>query len=485
MGKTSSNGFLKHFAIIGAGTLFNLMIGLFTTPVITRIVAPVKYGQMSVFTMYQNIAIMVLCMGLDQALVRFYYENDSIDYKRALLLKCIRYPIAVSIVVSALVIVASALDFVQFEFNTNIMVLLCVFVICGLVYRFSQLIVRLSYKSKIYSFLNVLQKVSYVSVALAMVLLVPVDHFVALAFATLLSLLICMLVSLFAQPTIWSIKDISLSACNILQSELIRYAYPYIFSMGITTLFQVIDKISLNYFYTYAEVGIYASAMSLVHVFAIIQTTFNTLWTPMSVEHYADNPEDRSFYQKGNQIITVVMFLIGFTLIFVKDIFAILLGAKYREAAYILPFLIFNPIMYTISETTVGGLVFKKKSNMQVVVAIVACAVNIIGNILLVPKFACQGAAISTGISYIVFFTARTLLANRYFYVDFKLKRFYLLTGLAIVYALYNTFTKFNIGAVIGYFICMSLLLFLYFDTVKYCVQYGMETIKKIATMKG
>ena len=31
------NGFLKQFTIIGGGTFFNLLLGLFSTPVITRI----------------------------------------------------------------------------------------------------------------------------------------------------------------------------------------------------------------------------------------------------------------------------------------------------------------------------------------------------------------------------------------------------------------------------------------------------------------
>ena len=220
-------------------------------------------------------------------------------------------------------------------------------------------------------------------------------------------------------------------------------------------------------------------------MFSIIQTTFNTLWAPMAVEHYTKKKDDVSFYQKGNQIITVIMFFIGFTLILCKDVFSVLLGAKYREAAYILLFLIFNPIMYTISETTVNGLVFKKKSNMQVVVSLGACIVNLIGNTMLVPKFGCQGAAISTGLSYIVFFTLRTVLSNRYFYVDFHLKKFYFITALSIMYAFYNTFVKFNVGSIIGYIVCMVALVFLYRDTVKFSIGYTVNMVTEFLRKKA
>jgi len=260
--------------------------------------------------------------------------------------------------------------------------------------------------------------------------------------------------------------------CTVAQKELFGYAYPYIISMSVSTLFQATDKIYLNMYCTYNEVGIYSSTMTLISVFSIVQTTFNTLWAPMAVKHFSKDPEDRMFYQKGNSVITVIMYFIGICLIFSKDTFAILLGEKYREAAYILPFLIFNPIMYTISETTVNGLVFMKKSKMQVVVAVGACATNIIGNTILVPRLGSQGAAISTGISYIVFFTLRTLISNRYYYVDFKLKKFYFLTLVVVIYALYNTFIPFNIGTMIGFMVCMAFLIVLYKNTIVWGVQY-------------
>ena len=140
--------------------------------------------------------------------------------------------------------------------------------------------------------------------------------------------------------------------------------------------------------------------------------------------------------------------------------------------AMILPFLIFNPIMYTISETTVSGLVFMKKSKMQVFVAAGACLTNLVGNYIFVPILGGKGAAISTGLSYIVFFALRTIFSNRYFYVDFSLKRFSILTVLAILYAFYNTFVKFNYLCVVFYVAIMTIMFALYKDTIIWGIKY-------------
>jgi O-antigen/teichoic acid export membrane protein len=138
--------------------------------------------------------------------------------------------------------------------------------------------------------------------------------------------------------------------------------------------------------------------------------------------------------------------------------------------------------MFTVSETTVGGIAFKKKSRMHIWIAAGACLTNIVGNSLLVPIYGGRGAAISTGISYIVFFTLRTLISNYYFYIDYKLKKYYIITALVIIYALYNTFNKLDIVSFFGYIVCIIMLFILY----KRTFIEGMQIVKsKLKIMKS
>lgn len=473
-----NKNFMKHFFIIGGGTFLNLLLSLFTTPLITRIVDPVEYGQFSIFTMYSSMALIVLLLGMDQALLRFYYEKSNVEFKRALVFKCVGLPAVVTVIASIVVLIVAFGGIIKFEFTPIIMSLLCIYTFIQVVYRFSLNVLRLEYNSKMFSVLNIIQKVGYIVLAVPLLYAVKSNYLLILVVATTVAALVSLLVSIIYQKKIWNIRLLDMRACDISIKEILQYSIPLIVSMGITTLFQAIDKMSLNYYCTYTEVGIYSSTLSLVSIFAIVQSTFNTLWNPMATEHFIRNSEDRSFYQKGNQIITVIMFFMGISLILCKDVFAILLGERYREAAYILPFLIFHPIMYTISETTVTGISFMKKSKMQILIAASACITNIIGNTILVPKFGCQGAAISTGISYIVFFTMRTSISNKYFYVDFKLKKFYLLTAFVALYALYNTFIHFGFGAIVGYLVCLILLIVLYKDTIMWGIKYLLKLLK-------
>jgi len=461
------NSFFKHFLKIGMGTFVSMFLGLITTPIITRIVSPDIYGKLSIFNMYVGIFVMILCLGLDQSLVRYFYVEDNLDYKRELLFKCIVFPILITEILSIIFFCLRINHMIKFEFSNQITILLCMQTLLQLIYRFSLLIVRLEYNSNLYSALTILSKILYVGLVLILLYNHKMDYFNCLVWATVLSTALCLFVSIIKQRSIWCLHKIRIPMIKMKFAELINYGWPFIISMGITQLFQALDKISLNKYCSYTDVGVYSSAMTLVNIFAIVQTSFNSLWGPMAIEHYETKREDTSFYKDANQYITIIMFFLGFSLIFVKDIFAFLLGTSYRDAAYILPFLIFNPIMYTISETTVQGIVFMKKTKMNIVIGAISCLVNYVGNSLLVPALGCKGAAISTGISYIVFGVLRTCISNHYFYIDFSLGRFAIITLVAILFAGYNTFFKFNYFTIILYIVSIIILIVLYKKYIK------------------
>ena len=476
----NEKNYLKHFAIIGGGTLINLLLGLFTTPMITRIVDPVEYGQHSVFLLYANLAVLVLVLGMDQGLGRYYYLKNELEYKRALLFRCVRYPFFTTIVIAILVLISSFTGLIKYEFSPVVMVLLCVYTLLEVLLKFGLNINRLEYKSKMYSTLNIVTKIAYVGLALPLLFLFKGNDLIMLCIASAGSAFVVVTVSILFQKEMWNIRVNNDTACTIDRIELMKYAFPLTITMGITYLFQALDRLSIKYFCTYADVGIYTSAISLVNIFAIIQTTFNTVWVPMAMEHYIKEPDNKVIYQKANQMITVIMFFCGASLILCKDVFALLLGEKYREAAYILPFLIFHPIMYTISETTVIGISFMKKSKMTILIAVASCLANFIGNTILVPRIGMQGAAISTGLSYVLFFVLRTVISNHYYYVDYKLKKIAIIIMIISAYALYNTFVKFNWITIAGYVFCVMIIVLLYKDTVIWGMQHSFETAKKI-----
>lgn len=461
--ETTSKSVMKSALALGTGTALNIIISLITTPIITRIVTPDAYGEWSIFTMYTNIALMILVLGLDQALIRFFYDNENIVYRRNLLKTCFTVSMLFTLLAEMILCIVVFAGRDSFGDLKKIILFLCFNIAINVINRFSMITLRVTGKNVIYSICTVLTKATFTVVALFMVLSTEVTHVEGLCIGTICSFLVSTIIAIGFNRSIWKLGPFE-KVDNF--KYILKYSMPFIISMGVTTLFQSIDKISLNYYCTYTEVGIYASAMTIVNIFAIVQSVFNTMWAPIQVEHFIKKPDDKEFYSKINSFMTIIMFILGGTIIFSKEVIVFLLGNEYRQAAFILPFLIFNPIMYTLSETTNTGIEISKKSYYYIFIGGVSCITNFIGNMLLVPSLKCQGAAISTGISYIVFFGLRTCISLKYFKVNYNLDKIVKITIFLLIFALYSTFKPFDMIYVIMYVLLLLMILFNYKSSI-------------------
>lgn len=458
----------KHFAYIGTGTIISILLGFFNTPIITRLVEPSDYGQYSLFLTYSNVIVSFIYLGFDQAYVRYFYNNESKNYKRNLLWFCILPSISLLLLLYILANISTRYFDLGFWTSTLGLLLLFVNSIITIFYRFSSLVIRLNQNSKVFALLGIIQKVFYLILAISLLWNFHYNRSIVLIIAHAASYLIVTIYCIKKENKLWMLKPkLNFNEYKLNYKRIGKYAFPLVFSTFVTTLFNANDKIFLNIFSTYEEIGVFSSAASLIAIVNAVQTTFNTVWAPASIENYTKSPDNKSFYVQGNKLITIIMFMVVLFLILFKDIIAILLGESYREAAYILPTLALGPLFYTISETTVGGIVFSEKSHLNIIVAVLSFIVDVLANLLLVPALGAKGAAISTAISFFVFFVLRTYLANREYYVDYKLSRFYILTFIISVYALYSTFNSFNYWIIFGFLFCFSVLVITYRDFIK------------------
>lgn len=472
-----SNSFVKQMIQIGGSTFINLLIGLFTTPIITRIVEPNDYGRFSLFNTYSSIVMIVFCLGLDQALVRYFYSQDDDEYKKRLFRFCIKFPmIAISALSVGMVLTFSKFQSIGAIDNWLVLILFIFNLFVMAFNRISILLVRLRYHSGTYSILNIVHKAAYVVLVILAAMVFKREYFLILVVATVLSALLVTIISVISEKEFY-ITKIQRKNLGISIKTILTYSVPLMIASCVFYAFQAIDKLSINHYLTYTDVGVYSSAQSLMQVFAVVQTTFNLVWSPKAVEHYEKKPNDTEFFSSVHKMMVIVMFLFGTTVLLCKDLIVLLLGAKYREAAFVIPFLMFNPIMYTLSETTVNGLYFKEKSYWHVVITITSCVVNIIGNSLLIPRFGISGAAISTGLSYIVFFELRTFLANRYYKVNYGLERTRIILLLTVVFAVKCMNSKTDIITCIMYLIIVLAIAFLYHKTIRFMWNYFITSL--------
>lgn len=455
---------IKDFLTLMGGSIASLIIGLLTTPIITRIILPEEYGKFSFFTMFSNIILYIIFLGLDQSFIRYYYRNNSLEEKKGLLKKCLRLPVIGSVVISIiLIIIAVVIEFKQQQ--TELIILFAFYIIVLVINRFSFLLLRLNFHTKALAGLNIWNKILYVLIVLSIVFIFHKRDAQTMAIGTIGAVFFVTIAAIVLEKKVWKFKRRS-DSTNTTYKELLCFGIPLIFSSLLTWLFQGIDKLTIKYYCDFTEVGIYAAANSIIAVFSVITTAFNTLWVPLALEKYESNRKEKNFFILGNDVITMIMFFIAASVILCKDIVIILLGDNYQEAVSIFPFLIFYPIMYTISESTVTGINFKKKSYYHIWISAMVCITNLLGNLILVPIIGAVGAAISTGLSYIIFFIVRSYLSYKCVPIPYHWKKISIITAEMIVYVFYAMKHGFDINTVICYGIIIATIYFLYKDII-------------------
>ncbi len=160
----------------------------------------------------------------------------------------------------------------------------------------------------------------------------------------------------------------------------------------------------------------------------------------MAYRWHEENVEKEQF-EKVSYGLGIFMGILFIGILLCKKIMIMILSPEYSEAQYILPFLLFSPVMYTMSETTTLGIAFSRKTHFNIWVSLIAAIINLSINFVLVPYIGGIGAAIGTGIAYIAFFWARTLISRRYWY-KFELKFYFINIIVLLIVATTNVVVR-------------------------------------------
>lgn len=462
------NNLLKNFLSFSIGGYISLVIGFFTVPITTRLINPEQYGIFSLFTLIVNLGLLFVLLGFDQGFVRYYYEEKN---KFSLLYNSLKYPLVFfSILIPIFFFFKKEIsNFIYQELNIFMLLILIITLFIGIINRFSFLIVRMNKKGLKYSLLQIFHQI-FNFLFIIIIYKVYKNSYKVLIMAYTLSLLFVTFISIIFEKNIW-IKNTK-EKLNINICELFKYGYPFILTMSLTWVFQSSDKIIIKIFSNFNELGLYAAAFKIIALINVIQTGFTMFWVPVAYERYNQELENKNFFKQVFNNISFLMLLLAIIILMSKNLIILLLGEKYYSASMIMPCLVFMPIMYTVSETTVLGINFSKKTKYHIIISLFTAIFNIIGNIVLVSKFGAKGAAISTGIAYILFFFLRTYFAGKLINYNFELKRFYFISFLIFSYSLYLTFYNNIIFTLLFGIILITILIILYFKEIKIVYNY-------------
>lgn len=425
----SKERYLKSFISFSIGTWVNALLSFITTPVVTFLISPKEFGKASIYTLVYSIVLVVVILGTDQSYVRFFYEFSETDRKK-LLWNCM-WPVSWLLAVISIVLIffsRNVSKLIVGEYDNKIVFLLILSLFTGLLQIYNMYSIRMKQMGWRYSLIQILVNLFNFGGVLSFSLIFA-RNFYSIVVGQIVANIGAFAIGVAFETDYW--KPVKWQM-DILK-KVVLYGIPFVPNSLLAWLFQSIDRLTLRAMTSFDEVGLYTAAFKVVSAMNLIQAGFTTFWVPVSYEQFQKDPDDKHLYKKMNEIISVLMFLFASVVVLGKDVIFLIVSRNYRPAAYIAPFLVFGPVMFSISETTVLGINFMKKTYWHFVISVFTSATNVLGNLLLVPLLGAKGAAISTGLSYVLFFTLRTKISTKLYPVDYELGKIYASTFLLVV----------------------------------------------------
>ena len=395
----------KKIAAFALGPVAGAALGFITLPIITWFFSQEDIGRLAMLNVVTSFSILLFSLGLDQAYVREFHEAKS----KPALFKTVISPGLLLLVTTLIVLISSNNVISRWLFEVDSLILslfVAIAILSTFLSRFLSLILRMNEQGLAYSMSQFLPKLLLISIVVSYVTFSVTKNITNLLLANLsASLFVCIIFS-------WNTRKDWLSGIKekidyTYLNSLLKFGAPLILGglafWGLTAT----DKILLKELSDFEQLGLYSVAVSFAAAATIFQNIFSTIWAPTVYKWAAAGENFDKVHSVNRYVLLVVIILFCMAGLF-SWVVTLILPDNYNSVQWVLIPCLGFPLLYTLSETTVIGIGVTRRSGFAMLAAILAFLVNFLGNWWLIPIWGAAGAAVSTCVSFWLFFVLRT-----------------------------------------------------------------------------
>lgn len=189
---------------------------------------------------------------------------------------------------------------------------------------------------------------------------------------------------------------------KVLCMNILKSAIPLALSSFFIIIYTRIDQLMIKYWFSFSDLAPYSVAVRLSDVVLIIPHAFMTAVFPI-LSRFFQNSEDQfksTYNQSFKYMISVGIFIAGIFSLYPERLLSLFYSEKYTSASTVLVILSWSLVFVFAGIVNNRILVSAGLQLYDLLFTGVSALVNIILNIILIPKFGIEGAAIATFIAY-------------------------------------------------------------------------------------
>ena len=396
--------FFKDSLIYSFGYIIARIIPFALLPLYTHMFNPYEYGIISLVYTFIGFLNVILHFGFDAALMKYYSEAES-DQK-----KIIYSNIYIPIFISTLFICSICLIFRNFISNYLFMTsdsiislyvggILFFDILCS----FPMLVYRINKKPIKYISIILFNVIGTTSLNIYFLISLNMNYQGVL----LSNFIISFFIFIFTLPT--TVLEIDLSAIsNQLIKKLCKFAIPFLPAGVFSMIIELSDRYFIEYYLDLNQVGIYSAGYKLGMFMLLVVMGFNMAWQPFFLQKFASINERNQSITNISSYFYLLMILIWMSLLFWIPSFIYfefrgytLFDSSYFSSLDIVPIISLSYFFHGLYHLQLPGLYNNNQTQWVMYIRGLGALINIVGNIILIPLYYLQGAAISTLLSFI------------------------------------------------------------------------------------
>lgn len=461
---------VNHSVLYGISNSLVNLAGLLLLPIYAKYLSPEEYGVFTTINISGAILGIIYDMGLIGSLNSHYFDySEAEELKRKLISSTILIFYFLFSSISTFILFFFSIEISTLLFKganeySDIIRLMIVITYINLLTGVPLSVVRLKQKAFAFMLISFL-RVSALLIFSLLFLIFLKESLLGLYKAQMISSASALVVVFLLTHNDFIFK---FSLAQI--KKMMAYGLTYFPTIAFAWVINFSDRYLLNYFSTLEEVGIYSFGCKIAQIVYIFVISLLGGWNPILFSIVKEDNAKEILSRMMTYFFLVVSSLVLFISIFSEDIVTVLSVGKYVESYKIVPLISLSYLLYGVYVFLFCGLMVTKKIKSQPIIIGISAFINIILNIILIPKLGYMGAALSTLFTYCVVVIGTYVVSQEHYYISYEMVRLFKITAVAFFIYFMHYYKIFNYAMLAGIF--GNLVLFMLFFYILYLLRF-------------
>ncbi|NDP28790.1 MAG: oligosaccharide flippase family protein [Flavobacterium sp.] len=403
----------NHGLIYGLTSSLQNILGFVLLPILTVYYTPAEFGIYSIILLASALASAIFYFGASSALGRFYFDEDSDEYRKSIVSSAVIITIVGACILILLsVLLGKYLSVLLFDSTLYYLHIILAFSGASFGFLLNTMTLLLRYEKKSGLFMKVTLVGVGINFGITYVLL-TVFHFGILAplYGSLMSMCLSF-IFLFGIK----LPDLTLKLRSSHLRKIVLFGIQFSVSGLLFYLLDYVDRLIIKDLLPMADVGIYSLGSRIAVVINVLLIVpFSLIWAPIRMQ-YAANTNNQEFTVKVFSYLAIIGFtLVSMSILFGDDLMSLVfVNSKYAGAAKVFPLIMLALLFYGFQNIVDFGIYLHKKIYFYTVISLIGIAFNVVMNYWLIPYFGYMASAYVTFFTYFITTALIYLVSSRY-----------------------------------------------------------------------